>query len=83
MSSNAKSQPPCHNFMVQYEYSQVSVNSFGIIFYQKDSFIFYRLCIYDYRMLLNIKTGMDVRLSSYKNWQGNIKTKLQLLFVGR
>jgi hypothetical protein len=65
------------------KYSQVPVNSFGIIFYQKDSFIFYRLCIYDYRMLLNIKTGMDVRLSSYKNWQGNIKTKLQLLFVGR
>jgi hypothetical protein len=33
--------------------------------------------------MLNIKTGMDVRLSSYKNWQGDIKTKLQLLFVGR
>ena len=37
---------------------------------------------YYYRMLINIKTGMNV-LSSYKNWQGNIKTKLQLLFVGR
>jgi len=29
-------------------------------------------------MLLSIKTGMDVRLLSYKNWLGNIKTKLQL-----
>jgi hypothetical protein len=31
-----------------------------------------------YRMLLSIKTWMDVRLLSYKNWQGNIKAKLQL-----